>query len=102
MPGSLERGFDNPEIKLAVFSESEVYGRSKKQQARPRHKAKGKRITDYQELNMGDYVVHITHGIGKYMGCLLYTSFYLQKLLVLKRPVHRYPLLAADDTVRDL
>ena len=68
MPGSLERGFDNPEIKLAVFSESEVYGRSKKQQARPRHKAKGKRITDYQELNMGDYVVHITHGIGKYMG----------------------------------
>jgi transcription-repair coupling factor (superfamily II helicase) len=67
IPGSLERGFDNPEIKFAVFSDSEIYGRSKKQQTRPRPKAKGKRITDYQELHMGDYVVHITHGIGKYM-----------------------------------
>ncbi|MDD4569244.1 MAG: transcription-repair coupling factor, partial [Tepidanaerobacteraceae bacterium] len=68
MPGSLERGFDNPEIRLAIFSDMEIYGRPKKQRIRHRPKAKGTKITDYQELHVGDYVVHITHGIGKYLG----------------------------------
>ncbi len=68
MPGSLEHGFDNPNIRLAIFSDSEIYGRPKKRQTKSRPKAKGKRITDFNELNVGDYVVHITHGIGKYLG----------------------------------
>jgi len=68
IPGSLERGFDIPQIKLAVFSDIEVFGRTKKQQVRPRAKSKGKKITDYQELHAGDYVVHVSHGIGKYLG----------------------------------
>lgn len=68
MPGSIGGGFDNPTIKLAIFSDTEIFGRAKKQQTRPQAKAKGKKITDYQELHVGDYVVHVSHGIGKYLG----------------------------------
>ena len=34
----------------------------------------GKKITDYNELNKGDYVVHINHGIGIYNGIVSLTS----------------------------
>ena len=68
MPGSLERGFEIPETRLAILSDLEVFGRPKRKQVRKKPKAKGKKITDYQELHVGDYIVHITHGIGKYLG----------------------------------
>ncbi|MGB4630400.1 MAG: transcription-repair coupling factor [Tepidanaerobacteraceae bacterium] len=68
MPGTLERGFESPTINFAIFSDTEIFGRPKKQQLRPKPKAKGRKITDYQELKVGDYVVHVSHGIGKYLG----------------------------------
>lgn len=67
-PGSIEHGFENPEIKFVIFSDTEIFGRPKKKQTQPRAKAKSKKITDYQELRPGDYVVHVSHGIGKYLG----------------------------------
>lgn len=68
IPGTIERGFENPATKFAIISDTEIYGKAKKQQLRPKHKAKGKKITDFQELKVGDYVVHVSHGIGKYLG----------------------------------
>jgi len=68
MPGSLERGFEVPDIKFAIISDREVYGRPKKQQTRVRRKSKGQRIKSYQDLKIGDYIVHTAHGIGKYLG----------------------------------
>lgn len=68
MPGTLERGFEEPQIKFVIISDVEIYGRPKKQQLHPRPSKKGKKITGYQELTVGDYVVHAAHGIGKYLG----------------------------------
>jgi len=68
MPGTLERGFEEPQTKFAIISDIEVYGRPKKQQPHPRPAAKGKKIAGFQELTVGDYVVHTAHGIGKYLG----------------------------------
>ncbi len=34
----------------------------------------GKRIVSYDDLNVGDYVVHISHGIGKYNGLATLTK----------------------------
>jgi transcription-repair coupling factor (superfamily II helicase) len=68
VPGTLERGFEEPQSKFAIISDMEVYGRPRKQQPRPRPSAKGKKIAGYQELTVGDYVVHTAHGIGKYLG----------------------------------
>ena len=68
IPDSIEQGFENPEIKFVIFSDTEIFGRAKKKQTQPKPKAKSKKITDYQELRVGDYVVHVSHGIGKYLG----------------------------------
>ncbi|MDW7649798.1 MAG: transcription-repair coupling factor [Bacillota bacterium] len=64
--GSLESGFVVPELKLAVLTEQDILPQKKK-----RHRIKGKegiRIGDYQELQVGDHVVHEQHGIGQYLG----------------------------------
>ncbi len=64
--GVLESGFVIPEIKLAVLTEQEVLPQKKR-----KRRLKGKegiRIGDYHELQVGDYVVHEQHGIGRYLG----------------------------------
>lgn len=64
--GVLESGFVLPEIKLTVLTEQEILPQRKK---RSRIKSKeGIRVGDYQELQVGDYVVHEQHGIGQYLG----------------------------------
>ena len=66
--GFLSRGFLWPEAKLAVVTDSEIFGRYKP--ARPRQKlhAATAPIANWSEIEAGDYVVHIQHGIGKYLG----------------------------------
>lgn len=62
----LERGFVLPSAKLAVLTEGDVTGRRRAHRtARPR-----KRVGEgfFDQLQPGDYVVHHTHGVGKYMG----------------------------------
>lgn len=69
MPGFIERGFEIPDLKLCIISDSEIFGKkSRKRIRRPKTVRKGKKITSFQELDEGDYIVHITHGIGKYLG----------------------------------
>ena len=64
--GVLESGFVLPEIKLAMLTEQDILPQRKK---RSRIKSKeGIRVGDYQELQVGDYVVHEQHGIGQYLG----------------------------------
>ena len=66
--GYLSRGFIWPEAKVAVVTDSEIFGRYKP--ARPRQKlhAAAVPIADWSEIEAGDYVVHLQHGIGKYLG----------------------------------
>lgn len=66
-PGSLETGFELPGIGLALLSEEEVLGRVRRSRPAGEFKA-GSRIATYQDLKVGDYVVHVQHGIGKYQG----------------------------------
>lgn len=64
--GSLETGFEFPAFKLAVFTELELYGRMKSK-GRTTKVEEGLQIAP-NELKVGDYVVHINHGIGQYLG----------------------------------
>ncbi|SFF03534.1 transcription-repair coupling factor [Alteribacillus iranensis] len=66
--GQLNSGFEMPMEKIAVITEQEAF--SKKTQ-RPRRRQKisnAERIKSYSELSVGDLVVHVNHGIGKYLG----------------------------------
>jgi transcription-repair coupling factor (superfamily II helicase) len=65
--GYLEAGFDLPLTRLLVLSDAEIQGKAK-QKVRGTRGPKGTRIRDWNELNEGDYVVHVNHGIGKYTG----------------------------------
>ncbi|WP_085522372.1 transcription-repair coupling factor [Tuberibacillus sp. Marseille-P3662] len=70
IPMPLAAGFELPEQKLAVITESEVFANKGKKTRTPRKQkvSNAERLKDYNELKVGDYVVHIDHGIGKYIG----------------------------------
>ncbi len=63
--GSLDRGFEYPAIKTVVVTDGE-------KTANKRHKHKNvsskDAIKSFDEIAIGDYVVHRTHGIGQYVG----------------------------------
>ncbi len=65
--GRLRAGFDSPEDKVAVLSEREIFGRHYIRRKRRRFEA-GAAITQFSDLKSGDYIVHATHGIGRYLG----------------------------------
>lgn len=64
--GTLLNGFELPDIRLVVVTEKDIFGRQKK---KLRASApKGEQITHFRDIHVGDYVVHVNHGIGKYLG----------------------------------
>ncbi len=65
--GSLHKGFEYPTIGFAVVSDKEVFGQDRRP-AKTSSKHKGRPISVFSELSLGDYVVHQTHGIGQYVG----------------------------------
>jgi transcription-repair coupling factor (superfamily II helicase) len=71
--GAIARGFTFPAGKLAVLSDAELFGRYRNTRARRlamrRMREQANRThLDFSELNEGDYVVHLEHGIGKFLG----------------------------------
>lgn len=68
MEASLQHGFEMSGIKLAVITESEVFTQRTRRVRRSAKMDNAEKIKDYQELKPGDYVVHVNHGIGKYLG----------------------------------
>lgn len=63
----LESGFEWAPGRLLVLTEVEIYGRQKKRYP-ARFQQDGSKINSFTDLKPGDYVVHINHGIGRYMG----------------------------------
>lgn len=66
-PAWLREGFELPEARLAVATEAEITGRPAPRRTL-RAPPEGARIADYRELEPGDYVVHVNHGIGVFDG----------------------------------
>ncbi|MDR2575567.1 MAG: transcription-repair coupling factor [Treponema sp.] len=63
----LSSGFSLPEIKLMVIQENEIFGR-RKRPPRSLKTVRSSPIDTFVELNPGDYVVHVNHGIGLFKG----------------------------------
>ena len=60
------------------ISENEIFNRNKPQEYKTNFKY-GTRIKDITKLQIGDYVVHNAHGIGKYVGIKTITKNGLEK-----------------------
>ncbi len=65
--GHVAKGFEYPWLKFVVLSESDIFGVEKKKK-RKKKLYQGQKIKDFNELKVGDYVVHETHGLGIYKG----------------------------------
>ena len=67
--GTLARGFCFPAANLVVLSAVELFGRFAVHARRHLRRAERHRAQiDFSELNEGDLVVHLEHGIGKFLG----------------------------------
>lgn len=65
--GSLSEGFEFDAIRFAVVTDAELFGqhRRKRSAGSPRQ---GVRAPALRDLRVGDYVVHINHGVARYLG----------------------------------
>ncbi len=66
LKGNLSKGFEYPEINLVLISEKDIYTAEKK--IRKSSDDNVKKLKSFNDINIGDYVVHKHHGIGRYMG----------------------------------
>jgi transcription-repair coupling factor (superfamily II helicase) len=71
--GTLARGFICDAAKLVVVTDAEIFGRYKIQRARRKKSPHATAVRsameiDFADLEEGDLVVHLQHGIGKFLG----------------------------------
>ena len=64
--GTLLSGFEFAQDHLVVLTEKDIFGRMKRRTAMKA--PTGEKISHFREIKPGDYVVHVNHGIGKYLG----------------------------------
>lgn len=65
--GRVMKGFEYPLLKFVIISESDIFGVDKKKKKKKKT-YEGRKINDFNELKVGDYVVHENHGLGIYKG----------------------------------
>ena len=64
--GYVAEGYEYPMLKFFVISETDIFGKGRKKR---KHKIyEGRKIQNFSELKVGDYVVHESHGLGIYQG----------------------------------
>lgn len=65
--GTLSRGFVFPDARVAVLNDHEIFSRQRSHYRYRRFKA-AKPISTFDAMQRGDFVVHLDHGIGRYLG----------------------------------
>lgn len=67
--GVLSEGFEIPALRLAVLGDQEIFGQVKRKRISTyKTKDTANKVSHWTELNQGDYVVHVQHGIGRFLG----------------------------------
>jgi len=65
--GTLSRGFRLPEGQLVVYAETDVFEEERRGAERRQTQARAF-LSNLRDLKIGDPVVHVDHGIGKFVG----------------------------------
>lgn len=66
--GKLLNGFEYTDLKVCVISGGDMLAVSKRKRRKKTVKKGINKIKSFTELKLGDYVVHVNHGIGVYKG----------------------------------
>jgi transcription-repair coupling factor (superfamily II helicase) len=64
--GGLSRGFRLPDAGLQIYAEADVF--EEERRAQVRRSATKAFLSDLRDLKVGDFVVHVDHGIGMFVG----------------------------------
>jgi len=67
IPAEISAGFRLREPRLAVYSEEEIFGEERRSAAARRRPAEAF-LSDLRDLKLGDAVVHVDYGIGRFKG----------------------------------
>lgn len=95
-PVSLHYGFIVPELKYAVLSEQELFGRPIEETKDVSYSSQLQKNLEYEpELNEGDFAVHANHGICRYLGIEVKNS---QEFLLLEFAEDRKLYLPLDSS----
>ena len=65
--GDCSAGFLSGELRLALLTEEELFAKGARHKPQPKSKT-ATFLSSLEDLNVGDYVVHVQHGIAKYRG----------------------------------
>jgi len=65
--GSVSQGFRLPDAGFQIYSEADVFEEERRTPERRRSASKAF-LSDLRDLKIGDYVVHVDHGIGIFVG----------------------------------
>lgn len=65
--GVITGSMEFPDEKICYIWEGDIFG-GRRRSKRRRKKSKGQQIKSFADVQTGDYVVHESHGIGKFMG----------------------------------
>ncbi|MDQ3172055.1 MAG: transcription-repair coupling factor [Acidobacteriota bacterium] len=86
--GSLSKGFRLPGASVQLYAETDVF--DEERHVRERRKSASRTfLSDFRDLKVGDLVVHIDHGIGRFVG--------LKKMNVGQEPVEFMELRYAGE-----
>lgn len=66
--GFLKQGFSYEMAKFVVITEGDIFGSRAKSKRNHQKKYSGQTIQSFNELSVGDFVVHENHGLGIYKG----------------------------------
>ncbi|MCL2560132.1 MAG: transcription-repair coupling factor [Turicibacter sp.] len=67
--GAIEAGFELIDQGFVVFTDAEIRPGKRKRKAAYKGRVRdGVRVKDHNELQLGDFVVHLQHGIARYVG----------------------------------
>jgi transcription-repair coupling factor (superfamily II helicase) len=66
--GRLSRGFRLPSAPLSIYAETDVFDEDRRAPEQRRRSANKAFLSDLRDLKVGDYVVHVDHGIGVFVG----------------------------------
>ncbi len=65
--GNLSSGFVSPDCRLTIITEEELFAKGLRHRPTPKTKA-ATFLSSLEDLKVGDFVVHIQYGIGRYQG----------------------------------
>jgi transcription-repair coupling factor (superfamily II helicase) len=67
-PGALPRGFQFDEVNLTAYSEWDLFEPPTSTRIGGRKRTADAFATDLRDLKIGDYIVHVDHGVGRFLG----------------------------------